>query len=81
MNTGDMDMEVADFSIRSVQNHVNEANNSYTTEENIPNENFKANSEWRDLANIMDRFFLLIYSLTTLIVTLVFMLQCAARDI
>ena len=35
------------------------------------------NSEWRDLANTMDRFFMLMYSLTTVIVTLVFMLQCA----
>ena len=37
------------------------------------------NSEWRDLANIMDRFFLLIYSLTTLIVTLAFLLQCVVQ--
>ena len=36
-------------------------------------------SEWRDLANIMDRFFLLMYSLTTMIVTLAFMLQCAVN--
>ena len=35
------------------------------------------NSEWRDLANIMDRLFLVFYSLITVIVTLVFMLQCA----
>ena len=37
------------------------------------------NSEWRDLANILDRFFLLLYSLTTLIVTLAFLLQCIVQ--
>ena len=37
------------------------------------------NSEWRDLANIMDRLFLVIYSLITVIVTLALMLQCAIQ--
>ena len=37
------------------------------------------NSEWRDLANVMDRFFLLLYSLTTVIVTLAFLLQCVVQ--
>lgn len=37
------------------------------------------NSEWRDLANVMDRIFLLIYSLTTFIVTLAFLLQCVVQ--
>ena len=38
------------------------------------------NSEWRDLANIMDRLFLVIYSLITVIVTLALMLQCAIHS-
>ena len=37
------------------------------------------NSEWRDLANIMDRVFLILYCLMTLIVTLAFLLQCAIQ--
>lgn len=39
----------------------------------------EVNSEWRDLANIMDRIFLLVYSVTTLIVTLAFLLQCVVQ--
>ena len=37
------------------------------------------NSEWRDLANIMDRIFLILYALMTVIVTLSFLLQCAVQ--
>ena len=37
------------------------------------------NSEWRDLANIMDRVFLILYCLMTLITTLAFLLQCAIQ--
>lgn len=34
------------------------------------------NSEWRDLSNILDRVFLIIYVLVTIITTLSFILQC-----
>lgn len=34
------------------------------------------NSEWRDLSNILDRVFLILYLLVTIITTLSFILQC-----
>ena len=37
------------------------------------------NADWRDLANILDRIFLCVYSSVTVIVTLVFLLQCATQ--
>ena len=37
------------------------------------------NSEWRDLANILDRIFLVLYTVVTFTVTLVIMLQCARQ--
>lgn len=34
------------------------------------------NSEWRDLANILDRVFLILYLLITIVTTLSFILSC-----
>ena len=70
----------------STGNDVKSKPQSHKTDLETVNESLTAkeredeiNSEWRDLANILDRIFLVLYTLVTFIVTLVIMLQCAIQ--
>ena len=75
----EINMKVTDIDIRSEQyNHNQPDNNNIKLLDDKKTED-EINSEWRDLANIMDRLFLVIFLLITVIVTLALMLQCVVQ--